>query len=96
MTPPICSATGSIEDGIEEGKELGEIRTDVSAAIRNALGSVSGITGRDSIESVARSVTDGSSAEGLLDSIGGDGRDEPAEDESELHVRPQWVLERGS
>ncbi|AFO58774.1 hypothetical protein NJ7G_3557 [Natrinema sp. J7-2] len=38
MTPPICSATGSIEDGIEEGKELGEIRTDVSAAIRNALG----------------------------------------------------------
>ncbi|AFO58773.1 hypothetical protein [Natrinema sp. J7-1] len=41
-------------------------------------------------------MTDGSSAEGLLDSIGGDGRDEPAEDESELHVCPQWVLESGS
>jgi len=74
----------TIAAGVEEGKELDEIRTDLSAAIKDALReAVANVEGRDSLESMAKGVTDGSSLEGLLDGVGSDESDDTDEDEAE-------------
>jgi len=41
------------------------------------------VEGRDSLESMAKGVTDGSSLEGLLDGVGSDESDDTDEDEAE-------------
>jgi len=74
----------SIAAGVDEGKELGEIRADLSTAIRDALQETfSEFEGRDSLASMAKGVTDGSSVEGLLDGTGGDEREEQTEPQDE-------------
>nr|WP_130500832.1 hypothetical protein [Natrinema hispanicum] len=74
----------TIAADVEDGKELGEIRADLSTAIRDTLQeSFSELEGRDSLASMAKDVTDGSSVEGLLDGIGGDesgGQTEPQDE----------------
>ncbi|OAQ53566.1 hypothetical protein HTG_04740 [Natrinema mahii] len=75
----------TVAESLEEGTELGDLPAEVRTAVADGVrDSFAEIEGRDSLESMATSVTEGSGVEGLLEGVGGEsGGTDAAEPEGE-------------
>jgi len=79
----------TVAEGLEEGTELGDLPAEVRTAVADGVrDSFAEIEGRDSLESMATGVTEGSGVEGLLEGVGGEseGADDAESDAGEPSV----------